>query len=137
MVSQLRVFAWINIWMGAFSILAGLSVLCFSGGTGALLNTLAGLGVAHPILAASGNRVLAIFCVLASPDLILGLGLLWGAPWARTLGLLLSVLELPGFPVGTAIGLFGLWVLNGDEVRARGCRPQLFQSPSRLPRYIY
>jgi hypothetical protein len=56
--------------------------------------------------------------VLALPGLIAGWGLLAYKPWARILGLVLSVLNLLNIPVGTALGIYGLWVLfNKDTER--------------------
>ena len=49
------------------------------------------------------------------PGLIGGLGLLRAKPWARTIIIVLSFLIILAFPVGTALGGFGLWVLLGQE----------------------
>jgi hypothetical protein len=42
---------------------------------------------------------------------ICGWGLLERRPWARTLSLVLGVLALFDFPVGTALGIYTLWVM--------------------------
>ena len=49
------------------------------------------------------------------PGLVAGLGLLRGHGWARIVIILLSVLSLFGFPIGTALGAYGLWVLFGPD----------------------
>ena len=51
------------------------------------------------------------------PGLVGGLGLLRGKPWARPLLIVLSVLVVIAFPIGTALGGFGLWVLLGKDSR--------------------
>ena len=51
------------------------------------------------------------------PGLLGGVGLLRGKPWARPLLIVLSVLAVIGFPIGTALGAFGLWVLLGKDYR--------------------
>jgi len=61
------------------------------------------------------------------PGLIGGLGLLRAKPWARTIIIVLSFLIVLAFPVGTALGGFGLWVLLGRDAghfrrSARGAR---------------
>jgi hypothetical protein len=32
-------------------------------------------------------------------------------PWARICGIVLAAISLPGMPVGTALGVYELWVL--------------------------
>ena len=52
--------------------------------------------------------VLAFFGVL---HLVLAWGLFEREPWARFLGLALGFLALLRFPLGTALGIYTLWVL--------------------------
>jgi hypothetical protein len=52
--------------------------------------------------------VLAFFGVL---HLVLAWGLFEREPWARVLGLVLGFLALVPFPLGTALGIYTLWVL--------------------------
>ncbi len=56
----------------------------------------------------SAGVVLAIFGVL---HLVLAWGLFEREPWARFLGLVLGFLALLRFPLGTALGIYTLWVL--------------------------
>jgi hypothetical protein len=53
--------------------------------------------------------------LLSLPAVIAGLGLLRYQPWARLLTIVLAALNLVNVPVGTAIGLYTLWVLMQDE----------------------
>lgn len=46
-----------------------------------------------------------------------GICLLKRYSWGWILALLASVLSLFSFPVGTAIGIYGIWVLFNDEVK--------------------
>jgi len=57
---------------------------------------------------------------MSIPSLIGGLGLLKLKSWARYLVLVLGFLNLPGIPVGTALGIYTIWVLLKDET-ARLC----------------
>ncbi len=43
--------------------------------------------------------------------LVGGIGLLSCAPWARTLSLIAGFLELLNVPLGTALGIYTIWVL--------------------------
>lgn len=51
---------------------------------------------------------------LAIPALIAGIGLLARKSWARVLGVIVSVFMLFGFPVGTLIGIYAIFVLMQD-----------------------
>jgi hypothetical protein len=55
---------------------------------------------------------LGIFGVL---HLVLAWGLFERAPWARMLGLVIGFLALLRFPLGTALGIYTLWVLLPEE----------------------
>jgi hypothetical protein len=53
---------------------------------------------------------------LSLPGLIIGIGLMQFRPWARIAGIVLSALDLVSVPpFGTALGIYGLWVLLNNE----------------------
>jgi hypothetical protein len=56
-----------------------------------------------------------IIIVFSIPSLIAGIGLLNKASWAMTLALVLGCLKLLSFPVGTAIGVYTIWVYSEDQ----------------------
>ncbi len=60
-----------------------------------------------------------IIIVLSIPSLVAGLGLLNKASWAMTLALVLGCLKLLSFPVGTAIGVYTIWVYSEDQKNAK------------------
>jgi hypothetical protein len=83
--------------------------------------------VAIPVLGIAGTALGMMLLVLALPGLLTGWGLLNYKPWARLLGIVLSVINLLNIPFGTALGIYGLWVLlNKDTER-------LFTSAITLP----
>jgi len=55
---------------------------------------------------------LGLFGVL---HLVLAWGLFERQPWARVLGLVIGFLALLRFPLGTALGIYTLWVLLPEE----------------------
>ncbi|MFL6248253.1 MAG: hypothetical protein ACJ74H_19675 [Thermoanaerobaculia bacterium] len=61
--------------------------------------------------------VAALFGILAIPSIIAGWGLQQRKSWARILTIILAILSLPQFPVGTAIGVYALVILFNDESR--------------------
>jgi hypothetical protein len=109
MRDHLKILGWLYAASGGVTLLVA-----------AVIGTLLGaVGVASAAAAVGivGFVVALIVGVIALPSLICGWGLLNYKPWARTLGIVLSVLQLPSFPVGTALGGYGLWVLLNDESR--------------------
>ena len=56
-----------------------------------------------------------LLVVIGIPSLIAGIGLLKQKGWARTLGMIVAVLALASFPVGTVAGIYTLWVLTHKE----------------------
>lgn len=59
---------------------------------------------------------LGVVMVLESlAGLFAGFGLLEYQSWARPLTIILSLINLLHFPLGTALGLYGLWVLISAE----------------------
>jgi hypothetical protein len=63
------------------------------------------------VLSIMGTAFGGLMLVLGLPGVIAGYGLLKHRPWARTLAIVLGVLGLVNFPVGTAIGIYTLLVL--------------------------
>jgi hypothetical protein len=59
--------------------------------------------------------VSGVFFALGVPSLLAGIGLLKQMRWARTLAIVLAILALASFPVGTAAGVYTLWVLTHRE----------------------
>lgn len=55
--------------------------------------------------------VLIATSVMAVLALVAGYGLLTRRPWGRVLGIVIGVLALLKFPIGTALGVYTLWVL--------------------------
>ena len=59
-----------------------------------------------------------LMTVLAIPYVIAGAGLMRLKPWARPFGMILSTFGLLNVPLGTALGIYGLWVLMSEEADA-------------------
>ncbi|MHC4643447.1 MAG: serine/threonine-protein kinase [Planctomycetota bacterium] len=49
-------------------------------------------------------------------DVIAGIGLLKRRNWARILGIIGGILDLLAIPVGTAIGIYTIWILTKKEI---------------------
>ena len=81
--------------------------------------------IAVPVLVTIGTVVAGFLALLSIPGLIAGWGLLYFKPWARILTIVLSALHILNVPFGTALSIYGFWVLLSEE----GSR--LFDGPSQ------
>lgn len=114
MRKHIEILAYLNIVWGVLTVFGGLIVAFFVAGSGLIsgddtamwVTSLVGGGIGFFIAAMGGVSILA------------GWGLLKRQEWARILIIVLSILSLPGFPIGTALGVYGLWVMFNDEVKA-------------------
>ena len=121
MREHIRILGILNMVMGCLTAFAGVVILIVMGGAAKLLGV-AGVSdqdaaTAAPILAIVGLCVAIFLLVLAAPAIIGGWGLLNFRPWSRALMIVLSILHLIHVPLGTALGVYGLWVLFSDEGR--------------------
>lgn len=111
METHIKVLAWLTIANGALTLLIG----------GFVFMILAGIGVASGepdafgILAVIGLTTGIFMFALSVPSLLAGAGLLWGKSWGRILTIIVSFFNLFSFPIGTALGIYGLYVLLRQE----------------------
>jgi hypothetical protein len=98
--------------------LVAVGLLVLFGGIAGLVGATDRTGDAHiaiPILGGIGALVFVIVLALSLPGLIAGIGLLQFRPWARILTIVLSFFDLIHVPLGTALGIYGLWVLFSPD----------------------
>ena len=104
-----------------------LGLLCILvGGLGGLASGLLLGPLANPAATAAYGPVidtivrgwLWLLLILAIPCIALGIGLLKFRPWARSIGTVIAILELLNFPIGTALGVYALWVIMSPEADA-------------------
>lgn len=67
------------------------------------------------LLGLFGIILTSIILITSIPEIIAGIGLMKLKPWSRILGIIVAVLNLPAFPIGTALGIYAIWVLFQDE----------------------
>lgn len=70
------------------------------------------------ILSIIAKAIAAFLIFVSIPGLIAGLGLYRRKEWARILTLVISVIVLFNFPLGTAIGIYSIWALVQPETVA-------------------
>jgi len=131
MATHVKTLGILYIVFGVLTLLVGLLALLVLGGIAGLIGATdhsSDALVAIPILGGIGVFVFGVLLVLSLPSIIAGFGLLNFRPWARILTIILSALHLMSVPVGTALGIYGLWVLLSKDTEA------LFRGPGQAVR---
>jgi hypothetical protein len=133
MAQHVKILGILHIIYAGLVVLIGIVVLVVMGGIAGIISTTdtsPDSQVAPPILGLIGIGVFVLLLVLSLPGIIGGFGLLKFKAWARILVIVLSVFELISIPFGTALGIYGLWVLlNRDAERLFETRPPLPAAP--------
>lgn len=111
MRQHVTVVAAMRIGFGALGLF--LALVCFVAITGGGL--ISGDEEAITITSIVGTVVGGFLALLSLPGIIGGIGLLQGKPWARILVLILAAFDLFNVPIGTAIGVYTIWVLMQEE----------------------
>ena len=75
------------------------------------------------------GSILLVLALFGVAHLVLAWGLFERQPWARYLGIILGILALVRFPLGTALGIYTLWVLAPE---ASGREYQQLSQPGYL-----
>jgi len=114
MRDHVRILGWCFIVYSAIIVLVGLgigAVVLFGG-------AISGDREAMLITGAVGAAI-AVFLILVSlPGMVAGMGLLKMWPWARIVAIIVGVLHVLSFPLGTALSIYTLWVLLNPETEA-------------------
>jgi Na+-driven multidrug efflux pump len=121
MDTHVRVLGVLNIALGVVGLIIAALMMIGVGGAAGIISASAEpeeAALAVPILSIVGGLVVAVVFAFSVPSVVTGIGLLYFKPWARILGIVLSVIALLGFPWVTLLGIYGLWVLfNKDTER--------------------
>lgn len=121
MTTHLKVLGVLYIVLSAFGLLAALFLgLAFGAVTGIVgMNADAhDAAIALPLIGLAGSALVAFLVLVSLPGIIAGVGILRLRPWGRILGIVVAALNLIHIPIGTAVGIYGLWVLlNGETER--------------------
>lgn len=135
MITHVKILGILHIVFGILGILVALGMLMLFGGLAGLAGSAAepddrvvGMG----ILGAIGFFVFIVILVLSLPGLISGIGLVQLRSWARILGIIISALDLLNVPFGTALGIYGLWVLLSNETEAIFRNPRAYAAAPRV-----
>ena len=128
MAGHVKAVGIIHIVLGAMGVCAALIVLLVFGGL-AGATAVGGAGDADArtgaaLMGGIGGFVFILILALSAPAVVAGIGLLKFRPWARILTIVLSCLNLLNIPIGTALGVYSLWVLLNSQTEP------LFRQPA-------
>ena len=81
--------------------------------------------IAREVLSLIGNSIAIIILFFSTLGVLGGIGLFSYRPWARILVMIVSAINCLNVPVGTAKGIYSLWVLMQPETL------DLFEGPNQ------
>jgi hypothetical protein len=112
MTTHLRVVAVLFLVFGGLLLAGGLVTGVFFGGLATFAGATESIDDVGPwVLGLTGAAFTIFLIAVAIPSIAAGWGLLKEKRWARTLGIVLAAIALVNFWVGTAFGVYALWVL--------------------------
>ena len=111
MEKHVNIVAALQIGFGVLWIVIGVIILLFFSLLGGFVDDRDG----KLILPLIGEIIAAFLFFTSVPGIISGIGVFKRKEWGRILTLVLSVVGLLNFPVGTAVGIYCIWVLVQDE----------------------
>ena len=113
MAQHVRILGWLHaVFAGIFACL-GIALLIIVAGSGAITGDRTAMLVTGTV----GVGLMIFFFILAVPGFFAAWGLLHFRPWARVLAIILGVLHIFSFPLGTALGVYTLWALLSAETQ--------------------
>ena len=121
METHVKIIAIQHIMLGGMAIFAAVAVLLLMGGIAGVLgmsNQSPDAVWAIPIIGGIAGIIFLVLILLWLPGLVGGIALLRHAPWSRVFMIVISALDLLGVPFGTALGIYGIWVLTRPETEA-------------------
>ena len=114
MHQQINLIAYLYIALGVLTLIGAFIVTLAVAGGGLL----SGDDTAIAVTATVGFVIGGFLAIGGVFSIGAGYGLLKRRPWARTMTIVLSIINLFNIPIGTALGGYALYVMLKDESRA-------------------
>lgn len=116
--THISVVGWLQILNSAITFLIAAFVVVVV----LTIASLPGDSIAARFLATTGWLTGGLLAALALPGLIAGIGVLKRDNWARVMAIVVGILQIPLFPIGTVLGAYTLFVLVQRQAEeAFGC----------------
>jgi hypothetical protein len=125
MQQHITVVGALRIGSAILWIMVAGTILLLLIGPGIIAQCADGDGEALVILTAIAFPLAFFFILSAALNIVGGIGILKHRNWARYLVMILSVLDIFNFPIGTALGIYCIWALAHNETA------RLFEQPAR------
>ena len=113
MEQHVKLVSILNIINGALCIIGGLFFLALLAGIGFLTND----AIANAILRAVGIFISLLFFLIGIPGVVGGFQLLKHKESGRILTMIAGFINLLNFPIGTALGIYTIWVLFHKDIQ--------------------
>ncbi len=118
MAQHVKILSILYLILGALGLLASLATLVTIAGAGIIGSASSGEAAPALVTGIVGTVIAGFVFLLSIPNIICGWAMLKHKEWGRVFGIILSVLNLLQLPLGTILGIYGLWVLLNDETVA-------------------
>ena len=117
MEQHLRIISILDIVFGVLAILAGLLLVVLFGIGGGVFGGVS-VTVEPGLMVLIGVVFGSIFGLLGLFQIIVGVKLKKHVPWSRIAQIVIAILSLGNFPIGTAFGIYCLWALFNEQGKA-------------------
>ena len=111
MKKHIELLAILHIVYHSVAIVWSVLVIIILAGGGIFTRNL----IAMEVLLTLAFVICALVAMFSIPGIIGGVGLLKMKPWGRILALVMGFLALVEIPLGTALGVYTIWVLMNNE----------------------
>lgn len=111
MDKHLNVLAYLHIGYSLVGLLGAVVLLMFLSGVGLIPTLNSGRIAPLAVLTLIATIIGFLMILRLLPGLVGGIGLLKRKQWSRILLIVVAILDLFAIPLGTALGIYTLWVL--------------------------
>jgi hypothetical protein len=121
MSQHVKIIGILHVVLGGMGTLAGVAFLALFGGLAGVVGSVSqnpDAAIAVPVLGGIGGILFVVLLAFSLPSLVGGIALLAMLPWSRMFMIIVSALYLLHLPIGTALGIYGLWALTKPETQA-------------------
>ena len=110
---HIAILGMLHIAWGGLVLLIGILGFVFFAGIGLFTGDAEAMG----ILGLIGILAVIFMSVIALPGILAGVGLLRRREWGRILAIVVGIISLIDIPIGTALGIYTIWVLLDDDMK--------------------
>jgi hypothetical protein len=113
MDTHVRILGWLWIIFGVLGIIGALCLGATIAGSGFISEDETAILVTSIVALVCGS----LFFLGNVLNIIAGVGLLKYKSWGRILAIILGIINLFGFPIGTALGIYTIWAMFNEETK--------------------